>query len=113
METMRVLLVACKGESDHTVSVGLGKQDVDSPIAVQQLLEASAYHVTRAYGVADAFEVLRVASFDLFLLDHEPAAGASACPLLDHLVNDENLCHIPAIGMCFAGKGFVLKRVGV
>jgi DNA-binding NtrC family response regulator len=70
----------------------------DNVSKVQALLEESFHCVTRAYTMAEALAAIAKQPFDLFLIDHEPASGESACPLLTAIMSDNSMSHIPSIG---------------
>ena len=65
---------------------------------VQALLEESFHCVTRAYTMVEALAAIAKQPFDLFLIDHEPASGESACPLLTAIMSEDSMAHIPSIG---------------
>jgi hypothetical protein len=73
-------------------------QAKDNVGKIQSLLEESFHCVTRVYTMAEALAAIAKQPFDLFLIDHEPASNESACPLLEIIMREDSLSHIPSIG---------------
>lgn len=74
------------------------KQARDNVSKVQALLAESFHHVTRAYTLVEALAAIAKQPVDLLLIDHEPASGESACPLLTAIMSNDSMAHIPSIG---------------
>eukprot|EP00959_Pyramimonas_sp_CCMP1952_P336687 7050132-Pyramimonas_sp.AAC.1 len=93
MKFIKVLLVA---ETKGLDSCPVDRQcDISQ---VQSLLVESSYNVTVAKSFQEAYVKIRDEQFELFLIDHEPSRGFSACPLLEIISKDERLCRVPSIG---------------
>ena len=94
MKFIKVLLVAETKGADSSSST-----DRHCDISqVQSLLVESSYNVTVAKSFQEAYVKIRDEQFELFLIDHEPARGFSACPLLEIISKDERLCRVPSVG---------------
>lgn len=99
MKFIKVLLVA------ETKGVDSCPADRQCDISqVQSLLVESSYNVTVAKSFQEAYVKIRDEQFELFLIDHEPARGFSACPLLEIISKDERLCRVPAVVMSYVDE---------
>jgi hypothetical protein len=105
MKSIKVLLV---GETKGSATCP-GDVNCDDVLSVQSLLFESSYKVTLARSFQDAYDKVRVENFELFLVDHEPGRGFSACPFLEFISRDERLSQVPAIGTSTFG-GLVLTE---